>query len=134
MKPSFDFYKSTKAKDGLASECKDCSKQRMKKLYDDNPNLKREHSTRNKLKTNYGLTPEDRIRMLEECDYKCQICRTEVQLPVVNGGSKNANIDHYHTTGEVRGILCGHCNKGLGHFRDDPAIIAKAIQYIQTHG
>ena len=123
-KLSSDFYKG-------ASECKVCSKERMKKLYEANPGLKREYATRYKLKKYYGLTPEDRISMLERCNYKCQICGTAVQLPEAGGGAKNANIDHCHTTGSVRGILCGHCNKGLGHFRDDPGIIQRASQYIQ---
>lgn len=44
---------------------------------------------------------------------------------------KRLCIDHDHTTGEVRGLLCDRCNKGIGLFRDDPATIMSAINYLK---
>lgn len=104
----------------------------MKLLYAANPGLKREHSTRHKLKINYGLTPEDRVAMLEAAGYKCEICDREVLLPTAGCGKDNANIDHDHSTGKVRGILCGHCNKGLGHFLDSKELLSRAISYLSV--
>jgi hypothetical protein len=103
----------------------------MVKLYSDNPDLKRKHSTKYKLKKNYNLSPEDRLKMLDACGYKCELCSRAVQLPEPGCNSTNANIDHCHATGKVRGILCGHCNKGLGHFKDDPELMTKAIKYLK---
>jgi hypothetical protein len=40
-------------------------------------------------------------------------------------------IDHDHTTGEVRGLLCPTCNAGLGHFKDSPELLLKAALYLQ---
>jgi hypothetical protein len=62
----------------------------------------------------YGLTA-DEIALLLSTD-RCDSCRrpwgsTRVRQPV---------IDHDHTTGVARGVICGGCNLGLGHFRDDP--------------
>ena len=39
-------------------------------------------------------------------------------------------VDHDHTTGEVRGILCLECNAALGALRDDPEKILRAIAYL----
>ena len=51
----------------------------------------------------------------------CKIC----------GDSGNLCIDHDHQTGEVRGLLCGLCNSGLGMFRDNLAHLSKAIEYLR---
>jgi hypothetical protein len=42
-------------------------------------------------------------------------------------------VDHDHRTGKVRGLLCNHCNAGLGCLRDDPAVIQSAIDYLKRH-
>jgi hypothetical protein len=51
---------------------------------------------------------------------ECVICGDETKLVV----------DHDHTTGKIRGMLCNHCNRGLGHFRDDPTLLEFAAQYL----
>lgn len=40
------------------------------------------------------------------------------------------HIDHDHSTGAVRGILCRRCNVGLGLFRDNPALLVAAAKYL----
>jgi Recombination endonuclease VII len=54
----------------------------------------------------------------------CQICGSK-QL-----GKHGLGIDHSHKTGKVRGTLCGACNKGIGFFKDDPRLLAAAIEYL----
>lgn len=55
---------------------------------------------------------------------KCDIC--EAVEPLV--------VDHCHSSGKVRGMLCQHCNRGLGHFRDNTKVMAQAIKYIKEAG
>ena len=65
-------------------------------------------------------------------DHSCPICmRTEAEL--VSEGQRTKNpfrSDHNHGTGEFRGFLCDSCNTGLGKFRDDPDLLARAIEYL----
>lgn len=52
----------------------------------------------------------------------CAICKGPAEV-----------IDHDHVTGHVRGILCFHCNTGLGHFGDDLNRIETAADYIRRN-
>ncbi|UOY02503.1 endonuclease VII domain-containing protein [Blastococcus sp. PRF04-17] len=61
--------------------------------------------------------------MLEAQGGLCAICRA---APAVH-------VDHDHVTGAVRALLCFNCNGGLGQFKDDPAVLRAAADYVQFH-
>ena len=56
----------------------------------------------------------------------CAICGT------VDFGPRGPQIDHCHATGAVRGILCVNCNNGLGRFGDDPALLRRAADFLDS--
>lgn len=56
--------------------------------------------------------------------------KAEIRECVICGTEDNLVVDHDHVTGQVRGILCNHCNRGLGHFRDDPQLLEFARMYL----
>lgn len=77
----------------------------------------------------YGITPEDFDAMLAAQNGRCAICG-EPPDPDGKGAYSRLHIDHDHQTGVVRGLLCGRCNQGLGYFKDDPARLSAAIDYL----
>ena len=56
--------------------------------------------------------------------------KTSITQCVICGHEEKLVVDHDHITGKVRGMLCNHCNRGLGHFRDDPMLLEFAAQYL----
>lgn len=84
------------------------------------------------LKRNYSISIETYNEMLKGQKGQCKICGTED----FTKGKSNKNrpfVDHCHTTGKVRGLLCHHCNAGLGHFLDDTELLLSAINYLKDH-
>lgn len=77
-----------------------------------------------RLKSQYGLSPEDYDDMVADQGSLCTVCGNESKLV----------IDHNHATGRVRGLLCGSCNTGLGMFRDNPDLLMNAIIYLKNDG
>lgn len=75
----------------------------------------------------FGLTPEDYQEMLAQQNNVCAICGRRDR-------NKSLAVDHNHTTGKVRGLLCGRCNTGLGQFQDDIRLLASAIVYLEDNG
>jgi len=78
------------------------------------------------LKANYGISLEDYNSMLKEQEYKCMICNIHE-----NDLSKPLSVDHCHTTGIVRGLLCTNCNTSLGGFMDNIEYLEAGIEYLR---
>ncbi len=76
----------------------------------------------------YDLTAEEFVRMYIEQGGRCRICRVKL------GGMllRKLNIDHDHTTGKVRGLLCRSCNMGLGNFKDNVELLRNAVGYLEA--
>lgn len=86
------------------------------------------------LKRQYGLSRDDYDRMLAEQGGKCAICaRPETAKHPRSGEPRSLAIDHCHTGGHVRALLCSKCNTGIGSFEDDPARLRAAIEYLERH-
>lgn len=82
----------------------------------------REYSRRYRLKKLHGLTDQQLAAVEAKKAAGCAFCgRTTGRLCV----------DHCHTTGAVRGILCTCCNRSLGNLGDTPAAIRKVLQYLE---
>lgn len=79
------------------------------------------------LKKDFGISLEEYKRLNEEQDGKCAICGGKRMY----GNKTGLAVDHNHSTGAIRGLLCDPCNLGLGKFNDDLELLTKAISYLQ---
>jgi hypothetical protein len=87
----------------------------------------KEHRKWAAIKRKYGITKDDFDKLFKAQNESCAIC-----------GKKDftqwtLNIDHCHTTGKVRGILCNNCNTAIGALQEDVTILLNAIKYIHRH-
>ena len=76
----------------------------------------------------FGTAPEVVLAMMDWQGGKCKICGRQFGAGVLQDV-----IDHDHSTGLIRGLLCHNCNLGLGSFSDDPARLASAIEYLELN-
>ncbi len=136
-------------------ECKECRNAAARKRSQDDPNFREKERLRGKekykkrkpqhlaitnryyhenlpyrkdlhLRNQYGITMEDKIRMRESQKNCCGICHQEFP------DDKSAYVDHCHTTGKVRGLLCRACNSILGFSRDSVEILQNAVGYLNS--
>lgn len=128
VKTTDSFY--SRVRDGIErvdKSCKDCIQSQAS---DYRRNRQPEHVAQKRKKTSSiywakrkygdeGVLVRERMDAGEPCD----IC---------GGKTAKMAIDHDHGTGEVRGLLCGNCNTGLGLFGDDVDTLEKAIEYLKA--
>lgn len=75
----------------------------------------------------HGLTADQLQSMLENQRGRCAACGDELV------SSRETHVDHDHTTGAVRAILCRGCNHAVGNMKDDPMRAEKLVIYLRKH-
>ena len=86
---------------------------------------------RSKLKNKYGVTLEQYDAMLAAQGGVCAICGTSEPKGKRGAFGPTFSVDHCHTTGKIRGLLCGLCNPALGAFGDSVERLRAAISYLE---
>ncbi len=122
------FYKAANKKRGYQWSCISCCKDRRDKHK--NSMSPEEWSLLNKqywLKTEYGISLEDYNQLLKQQEHKCAICKTDE----TDAFRQTLYVDHCHSTGVVRGLLCMQCNSGLGKFKDSLERLEAAKEYLR---
>jgi hypothetical protein len=125
LKSLDSFGKSVNGAFGFRSQCKtrDSAYNDARRKAD--PEKHKQHQIRHHRKKTYGLSDADFHAMWEDALGLCEICGYPLRL--TKGGYA---IDHCHTSGQVRGLLCKPCNTGLGNLRDDVDRLKSAIAYL----
>ena len=120
------FYNNKNAKDNCSPYCKVCSNLRTTSYARENKETI--PSIGYSLKRRYGITATEYAQMLENQKYKCKVCGADRCST-----GRNFSVDHCHTTGKIRGLLCAHCNMGLGNFKDSTELLQNAINYLKRY-
>lgn len=127
IKPIRDFAKDLGAWDALHGQCKPCGIARVEadKAADPEKFLARQRE--NRIKKTYGMTIPEKEYIFRSQEGRCAICK------ILFLAMAKANIDHVHGTCPVivRGLLCSPCNLALGLFKDSPAVLKAAINYLE---
>lgn len=137
-KSQMQFNKNSKSKDRFQYNCRSCSNQLGRQWKLNNPERNSERTRRwrknnpirNKtsqwLANGIIITPEQYIGRLAKQNYRCALCQ-------IHRSDLNVDLapDHDHKTGQIRGLLCQKCNRGLGHFGDNIERLQKAIEYLK---
>jgi hypothetical protein len=144
-KDASKFHKDKKKVSGLTSWCKECRNTARAGHYWKDPEAGRNRTkeyrssltkeqrylqNRNtKLKQAYGISHADYVEMLEKQNYKCACCGITNKY----AGVKGLVVDHNHTTGEIRELLCSQCNTALGLLKENEEVVSNMLEYIRKH-
>jgi hypothetical protein len=109
-----------------SNRCNECGMIRHRNYKEANKEKVNMQSAHHKRLKRYGLTPQTYDEMLENQEGKCAICRC---IPKVDT-KRSLAIDHCHSSGEIRGLLCGNCNTMLGMAKDNIDILMNSMEYL----
>lgn len=117
------FFPKAWKSNSYMSECKNCRNKRTDKYRaNQDKEYKVKRNRRKRLREKYDMSPDDYNKMYILQEGKCKICKDPYD---------KLYIDHCHTTGLIRGLLCGGCNTGLGMFKDNSNYLSSAIEYLK---
>lgn len=119
-----EYSRSSTGKYGRASQCKSCNKKyRAEWLATKEPHYRKSEA----LKRIYNIDYAEYLRLLDGQDHKCAICRKPS-----SEFKKGLSVDHCHSTGKIRGLLCGTCNRWLVGALQEPSLLRSAADYLET--
>jgi hypothetical protein len=134
--PLSNFYREARVKSGVTARCKVCMKSDALDSYQTHKEqILQKHKVAycpvkeraKKLRLAYGLSFDDYETMLATQNHSCLICGSTDP----HHNSEKFVVDHCHLTNKVRGLLCSHCNLGLGNFKDNPQSLKMAADYLE---
>lgn len=124
------FSRHCRKSDGYDSTCKDCVKIASREWRKNNPEKQRVSHKASWLKRAYGITLEEYNAIHSKQSGVCAICK-QAETRVGHWGLKlDLAVDHCHSTGRIRGLLCANCNQAIGLLRHLPENCKTAEQYL----
>jgi len=78
----------------------------------------------------YGISKIEVAKLYEAHNFRCAICQKEATIDRSGKKRLGLYIDHDHTTGQLRGLLCNRCNLGISYFKECIDLFYRAIEYL----
>lgn len=86
-----------------------------------------------RLQKQFGITLSCYENLLVQQKHSCKICnRHSSEFLTKSGKPRKLHVDHDHSTGSIRGLLCFPCNIALGYFQDNPDFLRSALCYLNS--
>lgn len=95
------------------------------------PQNRKEYNRRYKLLYTFGISVEQYDALLEAQEGKCAVCREPEIVVRRDRGGQRLVVDHCHSTGKIRGLLCTKCNSALGNMHDSTELLKKLLNYLE---
>ncbi len=128
IKSDPDFVRNINRPGGISNICRACDRKSSGEWHGRRVNADK---ARNRMfRFHYGITIADYDVAFSAQGGVCAICG---RPPDLTHRSKHLHVDHDHTSKQFRGLLCHHCNHGIGKFMDSPQLLQKAINYLLLH-
>lgn len=142
-----EFYKKS-GKYRKEYACKKCVNIKRRAFYLENREYKLEKSREYRLKNRervlhgkrrqvYGIDEKTYNKMLKEQNFVCAVCKNPETSKVNKGPNADKTnslaVDHDHSTGKIRGLLCNRCNRALGYLKDNINLIYSLAEYKMKH-
>ncbi len=130
----FTMRKSGRQAGQVVSRCKACCADAARSNNASDDTLYMRVQWPSKLRRQYGIEPEDYFDMLESQGGGCAICLSKTPSDrhySRRGKQEMFHVDHCHSTGRVRGLLCHLCNRALGLIRDNHSIAESMSAYLR---
>ena len=114
------------------NQCTECSNLASVAHRKRNPEHTKTLKTKHHLKHLYGISEVEYKDLYSKQKGLCAICsQPETDIYYRSKKLRKLAVDHCHKTNKVRGLLCFHCNQGLGKFKDNPELLRKAALYCE---
>ncbi len=111
--------------------CKQCVARRMARYRKTNRAQTNASARKSFLRAKYGMTEKQYAAMEEAQGGRCAICRQQEATVAPCGELRALAVDHNHTTGAVRALLCAGCNAMIGLAMENPAILRAGADYLE---
>lgn len=129
------FNRKLREPSGRQPICRTCASKRNKTWRAEYPELAKQRGAASRqrhrdyyrdraLRSTVGITLEHKQQMYAAQNGRCAICQQHFE---------SLDVDHDHTTGKVRALLCNNCNRGIGHLQDKAEILRAAAAYLEEH-